>query len=255
MFNLKNHLNELFFIFSYAAFSFCSTFFVSYLFAPQLIKLLFLPLSKFIKTEDYDFIFTNIFEVFSTYLTLAFYSSILLNLPLFLYFIYLFIKPGLFRFEKNFITLIFKCIIIFVFFSFLFTYYIILPCILYFLLNLDIIINSDFISLKMETKIFDYVIFFCKLIFLYSFVIFQIPSLFVLFIYLKEPNITFFYKKRKLFIVGSFILGCIFSSPDLISLFVVSIPFIFFFECIVFVSILKANYKNTSKFFRELLER
>ena len=255
MLNFKNHLSEFAFILSYIIFSFFLTFFTSYLFAPQLIKLLFLPLSEFIKTEDYDFIFTNIFEVFSTYLTLAFYNAIILNFPLFLYFIYSFVKPGLFKFEKNFINLIFKIVVSFTLFSFLFTYYLIFPCMLSFLLNLNLVINSDFISLKMETKLFDYVIFFCKLIFLYSFVIFQIPSLFIIFIYFKEPNLSFFYKKRKLFIVGSFVLGCIFSSPDLISLLVISIPFIFFFECVVFVSILKSNYKNTHKFFRELLER
>jgi sec-independent protein translocase protein TatC len=244
MLNFKNHLSELVFILLYLCISFFLTFFVSYIFAPQLIKLLFVPLSRFIKTEDYDFIFTNIFEVFSTYLTLAFYSSTILNLPLLFYFVYLFVKPGLFKFEKDLIVFILKIIILFVLFSFLFTYYLILPCMLSFLLNLDVVSNSDFINLKMETRLLDYVIFFCNLIFLYSFVIFQIPSLFIIFVYFKEPDLTFFYKKRKFFIISSFIIGCIFSSPDLVSLFVVSIPFIFFFECVVFVSVLKNKYKN-----------
>nr|YP_009476733.1 tatC [Cryptomonas curvata]AVM81226.1 tatC [Cryptomonas curvata] len=220
------------------------TFVTSYFFAPQLIKILSLPLSKFIKTEDYDFIFTNIFEVFTTYVTLAFYGTIFLNFPLFLYFLYLFVRPGLFKYEKNLLTFMYKIFILFVLFSVFFTYYLILPFMLSFLLDFDLITNSSFIVLRMETRIYDYVIFFCNLTFLYCFFIFQIPTLFIIFVYFKQPNILFFYKKRRVFIVTSFIIGCLFSSPDLISLFIVSFPFIFFFECVVFICILKNNYEN-----------
>lgn len=244
MSNLTNHLNEFICTFFYILFSFCLTFLTSYIFAPQLIKVLSLPLSKYIKIGQYDFIFTNIFEVFDTYITLAFYNSLFLNLPLFLYLIYLFIKPGLFKYEKDFLVLILKTFSKFVFFSIIFTYYLVLPSILSFLLNLDLVINSSYVVLKMDTKLYDYVIFSCKLIFIYCFFIFQLPSVFIIFVYFQQPNLSFFYRKRRVFIVLSFIIGCIFSSPDLISLFIVSIPLIIFFECIVFTFILKDNYKN-----------
>nr|YP_010577902.1 sec-independent protein translocase [Cryptomonas pyrenoidifera]UZP15122.1 sec-independent protein translocase [Cryptomonas pyrenoidifera] len=244
MFNFTKHLKEFTSILSYICISFLLTFFTSYLFAPQIIKILSSPLSNYIKTEEYDFIFTNIFEVFSTYITIAFYSAIFLNIPLSLYLIYLFVKPGLFKYEKDFLILIFKTFIKFIFFSTFFTYYLVLPSILSFLLNIDLVINSSFIVLKMETKLYDYVVFFYNLIFLYCFIIFQIPSLLIIFVYIKQPHLISFYKKRRFFILISFIIGCIFSSPDLISLFIVSMPLIFFFECVIFVFILKDNYKH-----------
>ena len=124
-----------------------------------------------------------------------------------------------------------------------FTYYVVFPCLLSFLLNLDLITRSNFIILKMETKLFEYISFFYKLLFLYCFIIFQIPALFIIFVYLKQPKQLLFYKKRRVFIVLCLIIGCILSSPDLISLFLISFPLIFFFELITFIYILKSNYK------------
>ena len=243
MFNFLNHFNELILIIYYIILSFILTFSSSYFFAPQIIKILSTPFLKFVKTEDYDFIFTNIFEVFNTYIMLAIYTSVLFTIPIVIYFVYLFIKSGLFKYEKETILFSFKIITYFVIFSMFFTYYVVFPCLLSFLLNLDLITRSNFIILKMETKLFEYISFFYKLLFLYCFIIFQIPALFIIFVYLKQPKQLLFYKKRRVFIVLCLIIGCILSSPDLISLFLISFPLIFFFELITFIYILKSNYK------------
>lgn len=256
MFNFINHFNELILIAHYIILSFILTFFSSYFFAPQIIKILSTPFLKFVKTEDYDFIFTNIFEVFNTYMVLAIYTSTLFSIPIITYFFFIFIKPGLFKYEKKMILFSFKIIFCFVVLSILFTYYVIFPCLLSFLLNLDLIVKTNFIVLKMETKLFEYISFFYKLLFLYCFIIFQIPALFIIFVYIKQPKQFLFYKKRRVFIVFCLIIGCIFSSPDLISLFLISFPLIFFFELITFVYILKSNYNYfQQKIYRELLER
>ena len=68
MFNFVNHFNELILVSYYIILSFVLTFLSSYFFAPQIIKILSRPFLDFIKTEDYDFIFTNVFEVFNTYI-------------------------------------------------------------------------------------------------------------------------------------------------------------------------------------------
>ncbi len=251
MFNLVNHFNELILIIYYIILSFILTFFSSYFFAPQIIKILSAPFLDFIKTEDYDFIFTNIFEVFNTYIALAVYTSTLFSIPVTAYFFFTFIKSGLFEYEKKMILFSFKTTICFILFSILFTYYIIFPCLLSFLLNLDLITKNNFIVLKMETKLFEYISFFYKLLFLYCFVIFQIPALFVIFVYLRQPKQLLFYKKRRIIIVLCLVIGCTFSSPDLVSLFLISFPLIFFFELITFVYILKTNYKYVQQKYEE----
>lgn len=252
MLNFKFHLLEFKFKIYYLSFSFLITFIFSYLFAPNLINILSSPFLKFVNRDDSDFIFTNVFEVFSTYYTLAFYSSCFFNIPFGLYLILCFIKPGLFEYEKKILFSSFKFFIYSVSFSCLFTYYLILPLLLFFLLSLDLITDTNFIFIKMETKIYEYVIFVCNSIFLYCFVIFQIPVLFLIFIFFKRPTLHYLVSKRKIWILFCLIIGCVFSSPDLISLFVVSAPFLFFFEVFIFFIILKINYISLSS--RELLE-
>ena len=243
MLNFTKHFNELILTLYYILISFTLTFLTSYVFTPQIVKILSIPFLKYIRTEDFDFIFTNIFELFNVYIILSFYTSILFTVPIILYYLYLFIKPGLFIYEKNTISFLLKTIACFVCFSILFTYYAILPCILSFLLNLDLMTNNSFVVLKMEAKLLEYIIFLFKLLFIYCFIVFQIPTIFVIFIYLKQPKQLFFYKKRRISVVVSLLIGCIFSSPDLFSLFLISLPLIFLFEIIAFAYILKDNYQ------------
>lgn len=254
MLNFITHAHELKLKLYYVIFSFFSTFITSYLFISQLINLLSIPFLKFVRLEESDFIFTNIFEVFNTYMLLSFYVSLFLNIPIFWYFFFSFIKPGLFTYEKLFLNYFSKTTIKFLFLSFFFSYYLIFPCILSFLLTLDIIVSIDYIVLKMQTRLYDYIVFICRFFFLYCFVVFQIPTLLSIFVYFQQPKPSFFYNKRRFWIIFSLIFGCLFSSPDLLSLFLISLPLLFFYESIIFISILKNRYKNLN-YFRELLER
>lgn len=256
MHNLKLHFNELRLKCYYIFLSFFLTFITSYFFSSQLINVLSYPLLQFVKTEEKDFICTNIFEVFNTYIVLAYYITFFFNIPLALYFIFTFIKPGLFIYEKFIFTFMFKVIMFFVCLSLVFTYYFIFPYLLSFLFSLDLLINTNFLILKIETKIYDYISFLCNFLLFYCFIIFQIPSLFCLVIYFTELNLFSIYNKRRLWILFSFIIGCIFSPPDLISLFVICLPLLFFFEFALFTYILRNNYKQFYfSFIRELLER
>lgn len=256
MLNFKVHFYELKLKIYYCSFSFFTTFIISYLFAPNLINILSYPFLRFVTADDYDFIFTSIFEVFATYYTLAFYSCIFFNIPLVLYFSFTFIKSGLFKYEKEILFFFLKFFIFSVFFSSLFTYYIIFPFLLFFLLTLDLITDTNFVFIKMETKIYEYVIFLCKSLLFYSFTIFQIPLFFLVFTYFKQPTFLYIIDKRKFWIFFCLITSCLFSSPDLSSLFIVIIPLLLFFEMFIFFLVLKYNYKNIRfPYFRELLER
>lgn len=255
MLNIKAHFHELKLKIYYYLFSLLVSFCTSYFFAPNLINIASYPFLKFVKNDDSDFIFTNIFEVFITYYTLALYICCFLNIPLGLYFILSFIKSGLFKYEKIILFSIFKFFACCVFLSSLLTYYMILPFILFFLLSLDLITDTNFLFVTMETKIYEYVTFFCESLFFYCFFIFQIPLFFYVFVYLRRPTFQYMVDKRKSFILFSLIAGCLFSSPDLSSLFIISVPLLLFFETLLFSLALKNNYKFTYFHPRELLER
>jgi sec-independent protein translocase protein TatC len=252
MLNFKFHFDELKLKIYYCFFSLFTSFSISYFFAPNLISILSYPFLKFVGNGDSDFIFTNIFEVFITYYTLALYSCLFFNIPLCLCFIFDFLKSGLFEYEKKNLFLFFKFFVFSVLCSSLFVYYIIFPFLLSFLLTLDLITDTNFIFIKMETKIYEYIVFLCKSLFFYCFIIFQIPLLFFIFIYFKQPTFQYMIEKRKLWILFCLIVGCLFSSPDLLSLLIISVPLLLFFEIFIFFIILKYNYKNVSSLFQRV---
>jgi len=238
MFYFIQHFNELKIKIIYILLSFLITFFTCYVHVLYLINILSKPLICKIKS---DFIFTTIFEVFNTYLTLSFYLSFFLSIPVTMYFLYIFLKSGLFEFEKK---IFLRFIFIFntnLFLSIFLSYFIFFPLILYFLLNFDIVVNIQFVILKMEPKLFDYIYSVCNFFILYGFFLFQIPTIFFLFISFFGFKGDVFYKKRRLLIIFLLLIGCIFSSPDLLSLFLITLPLFIFFEFLIFLFILK-NY-------------
>ena len=244
MLGFKTHFFELKLKMYYFLISFFCSIIVSYYFAPNLISILSYHFLRFVKEDESDFIFNNIFEVFITYCSLSLYSSCFFNIPLILYFSYSFIKSGLFKFEKDLLLFFFKLFLFLLVFSLLFSYFIILPCLLFFLLSFDLITNTSFLFMRMEIKLYDYIGFLSKYMLFYCFVVFQVPALFFLIMVLKFPSFSYIIKKRKFLILISLILGCLFSSPDVLSLFVVSAPFFFFFEVFIFFLFLRNNYKN-----------
>lgn len=230
------------------------TVFISYMHSYQIISLLSKPILRFLIDDSSDFIFVSVIEVFNTCLFVAFYTSVFLYNPIFFYLIFDFIKPGLFKYEKIFFSYIFRVFVQLILLLCIFAYYIIIPSILSFFLTLDIIVDSEFVVVKMQTKIYDYVIFIYWFVGLYSLTLCKFFLMSVCFAYFDFLNPLFLLKKRKFAIIGSLFLGCLFSSPDLISLFLVSFPLIFFFEINLFVSILKYKYLKII-YTGELLER
>jgi sec-independent protein translocase protein TatC len=245
MLNFKAHLLELKLKILYLIFSLFTTFLVSYCFSPNLIAVLSYYFFDFVKKGESDFVFNNIFEVFSTYCMLSLYTSCFFNLPLFLLLLFTFFKPGLFKYEKKILFFIFRLFIYLFLFSLFFIYFAVFPCMLFFFLNLDLITNTNFLFIKMEIKLYDFIEFLSKSVFFYCFVIFQIPNILVVLAYLNHYDINFVVNKRKFVFLISLIIGCLLSSPDLLSLLIISLPLFLFFELFLFFLTLRNNYKDT----------
>ena len=243
MLNFKAHLFELKLKACYLVFSLLTTFIISYCFSANLIAVLSCYFFDFVKKGESDFVFNNIFEVFSTYCALSFYTTCFFNLPLFLSLLFSFLKSGLFKYEKKILLLVFRIFIYLFLFALLFFYFVIFPCILFFFLNLDLITNTNFLFIKMEIKLYDFIKFLSDLIFFYCFVVIQIPNTLIVLVYINCYDVNSMVNKRKLVFLTSLIVGCLLSSPDLLSLLIVSLPFLLFFELFLFFLTLKNNYK------------
>jgi len=236
------HFKELKFKVFYIFFCFFNTFAICNFFIPRLANIISMPLSPFINTNNFDFAYNNIFEVFNLYIFLSLNITLFFIIPVLLYFIISFLQPGFYSYEKqlfyNLFIISFRLLILSSFLCFVF----LIPCTLFFLFDINIISSSDFIILKSTINLYDYSIFVCRFLFIYSYVVFQIPTLMSIFILLKKPLSIFFFKLRRFWIILSFIFGCFFSSSDFASFFFVSLTLLIFFEIFSILSVLKIKY-------------
>ena len=215
-----------------------STIIISYNYKEKLLFLCLKPNLSYFKTESFYFIFTNITEVFYTYLELSYFISNQMVLIKILYHIIIFISPGLYKFEYNkLINLIFVSTFLFLIFVFILNT-LLLPMCCNFFLSFK---NSDIHSVNFffEAKINEFISFYLKF---YKFC-FAGSFLFV-FIYfllnlLRIDNTNFFIYVRKNCYFLFLIFATLVTPPDILSqIFLVSI-FILLFEFLLVLKILQ----------------
>lgn len=242
MLSSLTHYKELKTRFYYASFSYTSTFIFSCVFKSQLINILSKSFTLFVEDYNFDFIVTNIFEVFNTYIILSLHVSSFFTIPILYYFLLSFLKPGLFSYEKQLLIYTFKTLIIYLITSFSFCYYVLIPCFLSFLLELTLTNKTDFIILKNNIVLYDFIMSTCELFFIYCYFVFQIPTIISICIFFKQFNPISFFKVRRLYLIFSFSFGSVFSSSEFLNFLFVSIMLFAFFEVFALLSVFKDRY-------------
>ena len=95
-----SHLEELRKRLIVSAIAVGACFIITYIFSDRLFRILIAPLSAVMPEGD-QLIFTNLPEMFLTYLKVAFIAAILLASPILFYQLWMFVAPGLYRNEKK----------------------------------------------------------------------------------------------------------------------------------------------------------
>jgi len=199
-----------------------------YIFAERLFAILVSPL-KAQMVEGDKLIFTNLPEMFLTYLKTAFIAAILLASPFIFYQIWMFVAPGLYHKEK-------KHLFPFVFFSTilfvggaLFGYFVVFPFGFKFFLGFA----TDYIQALPSVK--QYFSFAIKLLFAFG-VVFELPV--VIFFLTKIGIVTpaQLQKKRKYAILMTFVMAAILTPPDVITQCMMAGPLIILYELGILIS-------------------
>ena len=99
---------------------------VSYFFSERLFQILISPLNA-VMPEGGHLIFTNLPEMFFTYIKVAFIAGILCAAPLLFYELWMFVAPGLYRKEKKFVVPFVACSTILFVGGSLFGYFVVFP--------------------------------------------------------------------------------------------------------------------------------
>jgi sec-independent protein translocase protein TatC len=212
-------------------------FVISYIFAARLFQLLILPLKAQMPEGD-RLIYTNLPEMFFTYLKSAMVSGVLVTSPYIFYQLWMFIAPGLYQKERKYvIPFVIFSTILFVGGS-LFGYFVVFPFGFKFFLGFS---NESIQALPSVKQYFSFSI---KLLFAFG-VVFELPV--VVFFLAKIGVVTpeLMRKKRKYAILMTFVFAAILTPPDVITQCMMAGPLIVLYEISIIIAKIARRKKVT----------
>ena len=211
---------------------------VSYFYKETLLFLLIEPdiLNSF-TSPLYYFIFTDILEIFSTYIQLILFLSLQIIVLYFFYHFFVFLNPSLFFFEHFYLCFIFKIIFFIWVLSIILAKYILIPLTWNFFFSFK---SLNTIKLHFEAKLNEYLNFYIS--FYYLCILYcQIFTILIFFFFFTKINSLIIKKFRKIHYYFLILLTTLLSPPEILSQIIVSLILIFFYELFIFSFIFKLN--------------
>ncbi|WP_020167196.1 MULTISPECIES: twin-arginine translocase subunit TatC [Methylotenera] len=191
-------------------------------FAAQLHQFFIAPLLNQLPAGG-QLLATSVTSPFMVPLKIALYVAIAISLPNTLYQIWKFVQPGLYVKEKWFVVVgvISSAILLIIGASFAF--YVVAPVVFKF------IISSAPVGVAVMTEIGNYVDFLISIMLAFG-VSFQTPVIVVVISYTGLVELKTLKEIRSYIIVGAFVIGAIFTPPDIISQLFLAIPLWLLYE-------------------------
>lgn len=197
-------------------------------FANNLYTLLALPLLRYLPV-GHGLIATNVIAPFYVPFELTFFVAMFLAMPIFLYQLWAFIAPALYKKERRLIWPLLLMSTLLFYLGMVFAYFVVFPIFFHFLANTapkGVTISPD---------ISQYLDFTLKLFFTFG-LMFEVPIVTLLLIYTGVATRQQLVAKRPYVIVGAFILGMLFAPPDVLSQTLLAIPLWLLFEIGLFLA-------------------
>lgn len=213
---------------------------ICFFFAEQLYNFLAQPLADImlqqgVGPERRRLIFTDLTEVFFTYVKVAFFFGAFISAPIFLIQIWLFVAPGLYKNERHAFAPFLAATPILFFLGGALVYYVILPIAWRFFLGFETTGSPGTLPIELEAKVNEYLSLVMKLIFAFG-ICFQLPVLMTLLARAGLATSKGMAAKRKYAIVGVFVVAAIFTPPDPLSQVSLAVPIILLYEISIYLA-------------------
>jgi sec-independent protein translocase protein TatC len=203
-------------------------FFILCYFSNDLYTVLAIPLLKNLP-QGHGLIAINIVAPVFAPIELTFFITVFLTMPFFLYQLWGFVAPALYRHEKKLIwPLLFISVLLF-YLGIAFAYFIILPILFAF------VTHTAPSGVSVSPDMTEYLDFTLKLFFV-SGVIFEIPIITILLVWAKVTTREQLIRVRPYIIVSAFILGMLLGPPDVLSQTLLALPMWLLFEAGILLS-------------------
>lgn len=208
------------------AFFFLAAFVVGmFLSKPMIVFLQHAPIARGITLNAF-----RVTDAMYIYLEFAFVIALILTGPLFLYQLWAFISPGLYKHERK-LTLAYIPVTVLLFLIGLaFSYFVLFPYVIHFMISL-----SDQLGIKQTIGIHEYFTFLFQITLPFGFV-FQLPLLAMFLTRLGLITPHFLRKVRKYAYFILLVVAGLITPPDVVSQLIVMIPLVLLYELSVLIS-------------------
>jgi sec-independent protein translocase protein TatC len=187
---------------------------------------------------DYTFIYVAPQELLLQYFSISILLAVCVTMPVLLYQIWAFVSPGLCKNENVFflLAMIFGliCFGIGVFFA----YRVMLPFMLYFLIDLSV--GS---GVKASISVQNYLSFLMTIFVIFG-AVFELPVLSLLLTQLGLLKVSWMKKFRKIVIVAIFFVAAVITPPDVVSQVMVAIPMLFLYELSIILCTIFSKFRR-----------
>lgn len=224
--SLIDHLTDLRIRLVNSAYGIVIGFAACYYFSEAIFNIIRKPIQPYLPTGG--LIFTGPMDKFMAHIKLSFMGAIVLTCPFWLYQIWLFVAPALYRKEKRYaLSFIFFGSLLFLLGT-VFTYFIVLPMAFKFLMTFGGDIDKPMISID------EYMSFFTHTSLAFG-AAFEMPLIISTLGMLGLVSQAFLKEKRRYAIMILAILSAVITPPDLLSMLLMLVPMILLYEISVIV--------------------
>lgn len=172
---------------------------------------------------------TDVTTPFFVPLKVAMMTAFLIALPYILYQIWRFVAPGLYAHEKRLIVPLIVASTLLFFCGMGFAYFVVFPVVFGF------ITASAPIGVAVMTDIDKYLSFVLSMFMAFG-LTFQVPVAVVLLVYMGVVSVGKLREVRPYIVVGAFVVGAIFTPPDVVSQFMLAMPLWLLYEAGIVVA-------------------
>lgn len=201
---------------------------IAMFFSSQLIIFLKQPLVAVLPKEANALHFTGPLDVFLTSIKVGFLTAIVAACPVWLYQFWRFIEPALYEKERKLILPFVLVSVLLFALGIAFSYYVILPLALEFLIGLGTEVGTPIITIT------DYVSMLMLMIFGFGF-IFEAPLILVLLAILDLVSAKALIEARRYVIVGILVISAILTPPDPLSQIGMAVPLYLMYEIAILI--------------------